>query len=132
MIDHPNSRLAHQAWQAVADSDVETLKALWSPDIVWHVTANNQWHGDHIGHENVLEYLAQVGESGDTYDANLEDVLVSDERIAMVCSVKTRRGEHELESSFMLFSRVQNGQIAEVWSLSFDPVTVDAFWKLTS
>jgi len=131
MIDHPNWRLAHQSWQAVADSDVETLKALWSEDIVWHVTADNQWQGDHVGHEEVLEYLAQVGESGDTYDAALEDVLVSDDRMALVCSVKTRRGAHELEASYMLFGRVREGQIVEIWTLAFDPMKTDEFWKLT-
>jgi len=132
MIDHPNSLLARQSWQAVADSDVETLKALWAPDVVWHVTSNNRWHGDHVGHEAVLEYLAQVGEAGDTYDAALEDVLVSDERIAMVFSVKTRLGPHELETSYMLSARVRHGQLVEIWALPFEPVKSAEFWGKTN
>jgi ketosteroid isomerase-like protein len=131
MIDHPNSLLARQSWQAVADSDVETLKALWSPDVVWHVTSNNRWRGDHVGHDAVLEYLAQVGEAGDTYDAALEDVLVSDDRIAMVFSVKTRRGQHELETSYMLAARVRDGQLVEIWSLPFEPMKSGEFWTKT-
>ena len=131
MIDHPNARLAQRSWLAVADADVETLKALWSPDIVWHVTANNRWHGDHVGHDAVLEYLAQVGESGDTYNSALEDVLVSDNRVALVCSVKTRRGSRELDTSYMLFIRVEDDQIVEVWTLPFEPTETNAFWKKT-
>jgi len=129
MTDHPNYRLAHRAWEAVADSDVAALEKLWSADIVWHVTAKNRWQGEHVGIRDVLEYLAQVGESGDTYDASLDDVLVSDDRVAMVYSVKTRRGVHELETPYVLFGRVRGGQIVEVWTLPFDPVSVDRFWK---
>ena len=129
MIDHPNSLLARQSWDAVADSDVETLTALWSHDIVWHVTANNKWHGDHVGLDEVLEYLAQVGDAGDTYDAALEDVLVSNDRIAMISSVQTRRGSRELATTYMLLARVQDGQIVEMWTLPFEPQQSDEFWK---
>lgn len=132
MIDHPNSLLARQSWDAVAESDVETLRALWSEDIVWHVTANNRWHGDHVGMEEVLEYLAQIGDAGDTYDSSLDDVLVSSDRIAMISSVKTRRGSRELETTYMLLARVRDGQIVEMWTLPFEPVKSDAFWKKVS
>ena len=60
MYDHPNALLLRQAWQAVADGDAEILRELWSDEVVWHVTADNPWQGDHVGHDAIIEYLAQV------------------------------------------------------------------------
>jgi len=129
MPQHRNAVLVEKAWQAVAASDVEALLETFSPDIVWHVTGNNPWRGDHAGSEAILEYLAQVGESGDTYDATLEDVMTSADRAALVFSVKTRRNGVPLETSYVLLVRIAEGRIAEVWTLALDPARVDEFWK---
>ena len=129
MAQHPNAVLVEKSWQAVAASDVETLLKTWSPEIVWHVTGNNPWRGDHVGSEAILEYLAQVGESGETYDATLADVMASDDRAALVFHVKTRRGAVSLETSYVLLVRISEGRIAEVWTLALDPAAVDEFWK---
>ena len=77
--DHPNCLLILQCWQAASHSDSDTLRALWADNIVWHVTANNPWRGDHVGQDSVLEYLAQVGEMGESYDLTLQGVLANGE-----------------------------------------------------
>lgn len=129
MPQHRNAALVEKSWQAVAASDVATLLETFSPEIVWHVTGNNPWRGDHVGSEAILEYLAQVGESGDSYDATLEDVMASDERVALVFNVKTRRKGVPLETSYVLLVRIADERIAEVWTLALDPAGVDEFWK---
>jgi ketosteroid isomerase-like protein len=129
MAQHPNAILVERSWQAVAASDVETLLETWSPEIIWHVTGNNPWRGDHVGSEAILEYLAQVGDSGETYDATLEDVMASHERAALVFSVKTRRRGVALETSYVLLVRIAEERVAEVWTLALDPAGVDEFWK---
>jgi ketosteroid isomerase-like protein len=129
MAQHPNANLVEKSWQAVAASDVETLLETWSPEIVWHVTGNNPWRGDHVGSGAILEYLAQVGESGESYDATLTDVMASDNRAALVFDVKTKRSGVTLETSYLLLARISEGRIAEVWTLALDPAGVDEFWK---
>jgi len=133
MIDHPNFLLIHQSWQAVADSDVDTLKALWSPEIVWHASGENNPHrGDHKGHTAVLDYLARVGESGESYDATLEDVMVGETNAALVAHVKTRRSGIELNTAYLLLARIEGRQIAEVWTLPVEAEKVEAFWKASA
>jgi ketosteroid isomerase-like protein len=127
--EHPNALLIRQAWLAVANSDIDTLMALWADDIVWHVTGNNPWKGDHVGHEAVLEYLAQVGEAGDAYDTTLESVLANDEYAAAVCHVSSKRGDRVLEVDQVLFGRFEGRRIKEIWTLSLDPSAVDRFWS---
>ena len=64
MIEHPNSLLVHHCLQAASEGDRQTLRALWAPDIVWHIKGMSPWQGDVKGADNVLEYLAQIGEVG--------------------------------------------------------------------
>ena len=126
--EHPNALLIRQSWLAVAHSDIETLMAIWDDDIVWHVTGNNPWKGDHVGHDAVFEYLAQVGESGETYDTTLTSVFANDDYAALVCHVSTKRGDRILEVDQVLLGRFENKRVREIWTLSLDPSAVDRFW----
>jgi ketosteroid isomerase-like protein len=128
-MNHPNRKIAEQAWEAVATSDVAALRELWAEDIVWHVTARNPWMGDHVGADAVLEYLAQVGEAGETYDSSLEDVLVSDDRALLVCQVSARRGGRRVDTWQCMLARIAGGKIAEVWTLPLEPNALAAFWN---
>lgn len=128
MYDHPNALLLRQAWQAVADGDADILRELWTEDVVWHVTANNPWQGDHVGHDAIIEYLAQVGEAGEAYETSLEELLVGDRYAAMLCQVNAKRGDHVLETGNVLLGRFEEGRIAEVWTLSLDPGAMMRFW----
>ena len=128
MAEHPNLQLAHRAWAAVAASDVDALAEIWAPDIVWHVTSRNPWTGDHVGQDAVLDYLADVGEVGEAYDMRLDDVLVSDERMLLVCHITARRAGKTVETGQLLLARVASGRIAEVWTLPLDPSAFNGFF----
>ena len=128
MFDHPNALLLRQCWQAVAEGDSETLRALFAEDIKWHVTSNNPWRGTHVGTDAILEYLAQVGDAGETYDTSLEELLVGDRFSAMVCHVHAKRGDRVLENGQVLLARIDDGRVAEVWTLSLDPDAILSFW----
>jgi ketosteroid isomerase-like protein len=128
-VRHPNIEIAERAWGAVANSDVDALARLWAPDIVWHVTSANPWSGDHVGPEAVLDYLASVGEAGEAYDANLEDVLVSDDRVLIVTRVTARRRGRSIDTQQCMLARIEDGRIAEVWTLALDPAAFAGFWE---
>ena len=128
-MKHPNVELAERAWVAVATSDVDALEALWSPDIIWHVTTRNPWYGDHVGPEAVLDYLASVGEAGEAYDSRLDDILVSDDRVLLVTRVAAKRKDREVDTGQCLLARVENGKMVEVWTLALDPAAFAQFWK---
>lgn len=126
-----NLRLAHRAWEAVANGDVEALQQVWAPDIVWHVTAANPWHGTHVGHEAVCDYLADVGEAGEAYDTRLDDVLASKDRVILVCHITARRGRKTVETDQLLMARIEAGLMAEVWTIPLDPAAFAGFYEDT-
>ena len=125
---HPNLKLAEEVWDAVARSDVAALKRYWQPEIVWHIMGDNPWHGDHVGHDAVFEYLANVGESGGAYTTRLDDVLVSEDRVLYICHVNARRHGKTVETDQLLLARLKEGRVAEVWTVPMAPTDFEGFW----
>ena len=128
MSQHSNETLIRDALRAVARGDGETLKRLCVDGIQWHATGRTPWGGDHKGIDAVLDYLGRVGEAADVYEADLADLLVSEERVATVMQISARRGDRRLEVQFVILYRIAGGKIAEVWSAPLDPQATDAFW----
>ncbi|MFP6639898.1 MAG: nuclear transport factor 2 family protein [Myxococcota bacterium] len=127
--DHPNCLLILQCWQAAGQGDPDTLRALWAENIVWHVTANTPWRGDHVGQEAVLEYLAQVGDLEDPYDLTLQAVFANDDYGVVVFHVETQRDGHSLSVDQILFGRFEERRIAEIWTFSLDAQAIEEFWN---
>ena len=124
-----NRELAWSAWHAVAEADVDSLREMWSEKIIWHATGRNPWAGRYEGQNAVLEYLARVGETVDVFDARLDDVLSSENRIGLVFHVHTERGERKLDLDYSLLARLEDGKVAEIWSSPLDPSALERFWQ---
>lgn len=125
---HPNARIVRGAWEAIAASDVPALDHFWASDIVWHVTGESRWTGDYIGQEAVLNYLADIGEAGDAYEARLDDVLVSHDRTVVLYHVSAARRGKTIESDQVMLARIDEGLVAEVWTLPLDPQALRDFY----
>jgi len=124
-----NAALARQAWDAVSRSDVDALRSLWSPRLVWHANSRGTpWAGEHRSAEAAFDHLARIGESVEDFDARLDDLLVSDERFVFVFHISARRGERSLEVDYLLMARVEDDLVAEVWTAPLDPTALTAFW----
>ena len=97
MSEHPNAQLARAAWRAVSGGDVDALERILAPDVVWHATARAPWQGDHAGPQAISDFLARIGELMQVFDARLDDVLVSADRVAMVFHVRVQVASRTIE-----------------------------------
>ncbi len=128
-IDHPHGKLARTAWEAAAHGDRETLERICSADLVWHASGRGERSGIYRGIDAVLEYLAAVGEAAERFDSQFEDVLVGEDRVAVLFRVTGRRRERTLDTGFILLFQVGDGRITEVWAVPRDQHAVDEFWS---
>ena len=53
-MGHPNEDLIRQGYDAFSSGDMDTLRELFHPDIVWHASGRSQLAGDHQGVDTVL------------------------------------------------------------------------------
>jgi ketosteroid isomerase-like protein len=125
-----NVQLLRRAWDAIARGDAEALRALVAPEVVWHATARGApWSGEHRGAEVMLDFLARVGEVTDVFDAQLVDVLASEQRVLVVFHVHLGIGARRLEVDYLLLARVSGGLASEIWTAPLDPDALEDFWS---
>jgi ketosteroid isomerase-like protein len=132
-MEHPNAQLARRAWDAVAQGDAEALRAVLAPDLVWRATAQGTpWFGVHQGADAAIDMLARVGEATDVFDADLIDILASDERVLVLFRVRIAIGVREVELDYLLLGRVAGVRITEIWTAALEPATIAAFWQVSA
>jgi ketosteroid isomerase-like protein len=128
-MDHPNAKLAKTAWAAVSAGDVAALSRICTPDVTWRASGRGPLSGDHRGQKAVFDYLATVGDAADRFDSDFDRVLVGDDGAAVIFHAVGQRGPKTLDTDYILIFRIQDGLIAEVWSVARDQYAVDAFWS---
>lgn len=128
MNDETTGQLARAAWQAVSNADRSALRRLIADDVVWHASGRGARAGSYRGREAILEYLAQIGNDADEFESELDDILVGQERTAILFRVSGQRGARLLEIGFVLLMRFEDNQIAEIWAVPRDQYAVDEFW----
>jgi ketosteroid isomerase-like protein len=129
MIEHPNSLLVHHCLQAASEGDRETLRALWAPDIVWHIKGRSPWRGDVKGADRILEYLAEIGSIGVAgLHTEVEDVMVSNDRAAMICHARATIGDRLIDADYLIIANINGRRIQEITSVPVDPDRAAEFW----
>lgn len=132
-MEHPNAQLARRAWDAIARGDAEALRAVLAPDLVWRATAQGTpWFGVHQGADAAIDMLARVGEATDVFDADLVDILASDERVLVLFRVRIAIDVREVELDYLLLGRVAGAQITEIWTAALEPAKIAAFWQASA
>jgi ketosteroid isomerase-like protein len=129
MIQHPNALLVHQCLQAANAGDRQTLRALWSDDIVWRVKGAGPWQGDIKGPDEIFEYLGSLGETDQVgFNTDVEDVMVSNSRASVLCQATAQMGDRVLDASYLLIASIVAGRIQEIISVPIDAERVAEFW----
>ena len=125
-MGHPNEDLVRRGYDAFSSGDMQTLRELWHPDIVWHVPGRGQVSGDHRGVDAVLGYFGQIMElSGGTLRVEVHDVVANDEHTVGLHSVHAERAGKTLDDNHTLVFHVRDGKVTEVWQYSADQYALD-------
>jgi ketosteroid isomerase-like protein len=125
-MGHPNEDLVRRGYDAFSSGDVQTLRELFDPDIVWHALGRSQVAGDHRGVDAVLGYFGQTMElTGGTLRVEVHDVVANDEHAVGLHSVHAERAGKTLDDNNTLVFHVRDGKVTEVWQYSSDQYAAD-------
>lgn len=124
MDEHPNARVFRDAYLAMEKQDLETLRDVLAPDIVWHMVGDE---APIVGSDAVIEALAKdMGEV--EFSGDVHDVLANDEHVVALITVHLRRGDRQATYRATDIGHVRDGRLAERWAMVDDFQTMADFW----
>ena len=127
--DHPHFTLARTLWSAVADGDAEALGLLLAEDVIWRAIGRNPLAGIYHGPDEVLDYLARIGEAADDFSSSLENIYVNDEGAVLFYSVSASRMGKSLETDFITRLTVRHAVVVETLQGPVEQRENDEFWS---
>jgi hypothetical protein len=125
-VEHPNEELIRRGYAAFSGGDMETLRQLFHPDVVWHAPGRNQLSGDHRGVDAVLGYFGRtMALTEGAFRIDVHDVVANDEHAVGLNSVHAERAGRTLEDRNTLVFHVRDARVTEVWQFWADPYAAD-------
>ena len=121
--------MLRNGYRAYAESDMATLSALYSPDVVFHVSGRHPLSGDYLGLDSAFGYMLKVGEITEGRGGfEVETALADDDTVVAVVTGVAWSKDTEFRRRIMHVYRIENGQVREFWDLPYDQHAEDEFW----
>jgi ketosteroid isomerase-like protein len=127
---HPNEELVRRGYDAFARGDMDTLRELFDPEIVWHFPDRSPLAGDHRGTDAVLGFFGRTMElTAGTFRAELHDVVADDRHAVGMHLATGEREGRRLEDREVLVFHPRDGKVVEVWQYIEDQYAYDEFFS---
>ena len=124
-MTHPNATVAVQAYEAFQKGDVDTLKALIDPDVVWHEAGNPE----PIRGLEALQARFVIPSQIEN-DIDLHAVMADDDHVVTLVRARLRKPDGaEVSYPVVEVAHVKDGKITERWSfMDATPADVQQFF----
>jgi uncharacterized protein len=119
-----------RGFAAFAEGDLDTLRELLDPEIVWHVPGRNSLAGDYRGIDATMGFFMQVFErSGGTFKSELlECGEIAPDLVACLVNIKGTAAGGSIDQRSMMLFQQRAGRSIEVWNFSIDQHAQDKAW----
>ena len=131
---HPHAQLIrdfhdHQN-RFYAGGDQEPVRAMLTPDVVWHVPGHSAIAGEHRGRDQVLRYFAKRRTlTNATFRIDVRGVLADDQRTVILATGLLEHGGETFTWRTIAIFRIAEGKIAECWVIPHDQGAYDEIWS---
>ena len=125
-----NEAQARTAYAAFAAGDLETVKGVLHPDIVWRVAGGSSLAGDYKGVDEVLGFFARMfTDTNGTFSTTLIDVIADGKAAVAISRVRAERGGKTIDMEQVAIYRLDaDGKVTEATFYSDDHTQFDAFF----
>ena len=127
---HPNVDLLNKGYDAFDKGDLDTIRALFTEDVVFHVGGHNQLTGDYRGIDEVFGFFGKIVElTGGTFKIERHAILADDEHGAVLSTSTAQRDGKSLSVKTVDVHHFSGDKVSEVWTLDDDQQAADAFFS---
>jgi ketosteroid isomerase-like protein len=117
-----------EGYAAFNRGDAAALAELFAADIVWHFPGTSKLAGEHVGRDASLAVLGAYGAaSGGTLQANLVDVMASDDHVTGWANDTASTDDRTLDLNSVVLFTLRDGKVVEARHLVDDQAALDAF-----
>jgi uncharacterized protein len=125
---HQNVDLLNRGYDAFDKGDLDTIRELFSDDVVFHVPGDSQVSGEYKG-QDVFNFFGKLMElSGGTFKLERHACLADDEHGTMLSTITAERDGKKLTAKAADIFHFKNGKVSECWTLSADQDELDEFF----
>ncbi|MEV4777186.1 nuclear transport factor 2 family protein [Microbacterium sp. LWH12-1.2] len=130
MTDTTPAGVAATYFGALAQGDIPTVMAQFSPDVVWHQPGSHQFSGTHTGIDGVGALLGGMMQASEGSFALVVTgpAMVNGEMVALPVRFSGNRADGSMDMAGVDLLTVRNGKIIAVHLFSEDATSEDAFW----
>ncbi len=130
-MTHPNEEIVRQGYKAFGEGDMETLRSLFSPDVVHVATGNGPLANEYKGVDAALGYYGKLFElSEGTFTATLQGTKAEgEETVVATHRDKAQRAGKTLDQDETLTFTIAGGKITRLVEKHADQASYDAFWS---
>ena len=111
--DHPDAIAYGRTADAFRAGDLDLVKTLIAPEVVWHVPDEHHMPGTIDGREALLTWLTQLGNIG--FWLVEHDVFASDQHVCAISTMGARRNSVDVETRVISIVRYRDGRQVERW-----------------
>ena len=124
-----NEELLRKGYEAFASYDLDTIRALFADDVVWHVGGRNQLSGTFKGKDEVFGWFAKLLTlSEGTFKIDVHDVMANDTHAVVLSNDTAQRGDKHLDLQAVAVYHIEGGQVKEAWFFNSDVYADDEFF----
>ena len=111
--EHPDAIAYRRTADAFRAGDLDLVKTLVAPEVVWHVPGDDHMAGRIDGRDALLAWLARLGTIG--FWLVEHDVFASDQHVCAISTMGARRAGVDVETRVISIFRYDEGQQVERW-----------------
>lgn len=125
-----NATLLREGYEAFARGDLDRVREMFDPAIVWHEPGHSDIDGDYEGIDAVFGFFGKLFEETDgTFKAEPVDILADDDRgVVLQHTTATRHGK-TLDVTFPVVWEIRDGKPYDARVYLYGMEEHDQFWS---
>ncbi|TMF17619.1 MAG: hypothetical protein E6I33_01265 [Chloroflexi bacterium] len=125
-----NIERARKGYEAFDQGDLDAIRDLMDPNIVWHVSGRSRFARDYQGIDDVFGnfFAPVISETGGTLKNEVHDILASDDHVVVLLTQRAERQGKKIEVRFAHIQHLREGKVTESWFFTDDAYALDAFY----
>jgi len=123
---NPNVDVIQRYYETYAQGDPEALRGFFAEDIVWRIPGRGPLAGEKRGADEVLAFFAQLAKGG--FRAEPIVLAAGGDWVIDLHRGWSTTGEGQVDITWALAFRIEDGRIAEAVNFAFDQYAADTYW----